>query len=502
MQREIDGKTIRWDTCLVWAVGGVSIALTLARCFNNSFWGDEGWSIRLANQSLSQMIASTASDVHPPLYYLWLMLFRQAFGNVGFAYHFASVAAYILIVLFFATAYRREFGAEASVVAIVCATLLDNAVTYNLEVRMYSLASLMVLLSFWEMYRIIRKGGQGGWVLLALFSLGAAYTHYYGLVIVSSFYLILLVRSIWRRCEDIPRWLMSAGLAIVGYLPWLRILLGSFERTREDFWMTERPGVRECLEFVFARPWVLWAFIVLACLLFLYDSGMLRVKKERDDAQDGSTYSVCFNRHAFSWQHMTTVPTVASALLTLAFTIAVGEVTSIVIRPMFLTRYLFPLTSVIWFCLGACLSRTYLKKLWAALLVATLLIATCPNVRQTIADERSRGLSTAEVQAAVASATGESSMPHIYTNDTFLDWTLLDYYYPGVAHTLVASEGDLAGATESADPLAPGDFLFWSVDLDDPAKDTLALAGLGAAEVARGNVGDSYAVVYQVVDAG
>ena len=38
------------------------------RCFDNAFWGDEGYTIRLAKMSLKDMIYATAGDVHPPLY--------------------------------------------------------------------------------------------------------------------------------------------------------------------------------------------------------------------------------------------------------------------------------------------------------------------------------------------------------------------------------------------------------------------------------------------------
>ncbi|MCA9918959.1 MAG: hypothetical protein KC445_13450, partial [Anaerolineales bacterium] len=45
-----------------------------------SFWNDEGNSARLSERSISLIIEGTASDIHPPLYYLLLNQWRKLVG--------------------------------------------------------------------------------------------------------------------------------------------------------------------------------------------------------------------------------------------------------------------------------------------------------------------------------------------------------------------------------------------------------------------------------------
>ena len=70
-------------TAWLWAalLAAVLFGLHFARIFDNNFWGDEGFSIRLARQTIPEMLESTAEDVHPPLYYLILMGFNRLLGN-------------------------------------------------------------------------------------------------------------------------------------------------------------------------------------------------------------------------------------------------------------------------------------------------------------------------------------------------------------------------------------------------------------------------------------
>ena len=55
---------------VLYAYAFVLFLINFIRIFDNAFWGDEGFSILLAKMSVHEMIATTASDVHPPLYYL------------------------------------------------------------------------------------------------------------------------------------------------------------------------------------------------------------------------------------------------------------------------------------------------------------------------------------------------------------------------------------------------------------------------------------------------
>lgn len=77
---------ISWNKIL-YVYAFLLFLMNFIRIFDNAFWGDEGFSIRLAQMTVGDM-AATAADVHPPLYYLFVQLLypcvRQQRRNISF----------------------------------------------------------------------------------------------------------------------------------------------------------------------------------------------------------------------------------------------------------------------------------------------------------------------------------------------------------------------------------------------------------------------------------
>ena len=63
-----------------------------------SFWNDEGNSARLSERSIPLIIEGTASDIHPPLYYLLLNQWRKLAGDSEFGLRSLSLFAGLLVV--------------------------------------------------------------------------------------------------------------------------------------------------------------------------------------------------------------------------------------------------------------------------------------------------------------------------------------------------------------------------------------------------------------------
>ena len=66
---------------LLYLYALVLFAIHFVRIFDNSFWGDEGFSIGLAQMNVFEMLQVTAADNHPPLYYLFTQLLYHLLGN-------------------------------------------------------------------------------------------------------------------------------------------------------------------------------------------------------------------------------------------------------------------------------------------------------------------------------------------------------------------------------------------------------------------------------------
>ncbi|MCA9943889.1 MAG: hypothetical protein KC449_10430 [Anaerolineales bacterium] len=251
-----------------------------------SFWNDEGNSARLSERSVALIIEGTASDIHPPLYYLLLNQWRKLVGDSEFGLRSLSLFAGLLVVpLAFVLGRFVERGqAEHRVsqrggllLGLVAAGLLainPGMVYYSQETRMYALLGLLaalatVLLLRWlsvsskqysvfsKQYSVIGKNSfvwGGAYVLCAAAGL---YTHYFFPAVLLAHNLFILAKTIQDYRINlkihnsqftirnflpltIKQWpfLMLATLLL--YAPWLPIFLDQFGSDP-----ISRPGIWE-----------------------------------------------------------------------------------------------------------------------------------------------------------------------------------------------------------------------------------------------------------------
>ena len=239
---------ISWNKIL-YVYAFLLFLMNFIRIFDNAFWGDEVFSIRLAQMTVGDM-AATAADVHPPLYYLFVQLLYHVFGSSGVTYHLSALLPYAVIMMIGCTIVKKHFGVIPSVVLITMASLMKNAVRHNVEVRMYALAAMCVLIAYLAFYMVIQENKRINWIIFCIFSLGASYTHYYALLSVAFLYAMLIPMAIFRK-KYRKGLFFSYFVAIAGYLPWLTILIttilkdsgvtyldyndSSFDRNRADY---------------------------------------------------------------------------------------------------------------------------------------------------------------------------------------------------------------------------------------------------------------------------
>lgn len=185
-------RSRRFLPWLLYLYALVLFAMHFVRIFDNSFWGDEGFSIGLAQMNVFEMLQVTAADNHPPLYYLFTQLLYHLLGNHGYVYHLSALIPYGLILILACTVIFRQFGLIPAVVVSTFASLTDTAIMFNVEARMYSLGAFFVLAAYLALHNILHSGKTSDWVIFSVASLCAAYTHYYALISVAFFYLALL----------------------------------------------------------------------------------------------------------------------------------------------------------------------------------------------------------------------------------------------------------------------------------------------------------------------
>lgn len=203
---------------LLYLYALVLFAMHFVRIFDNSFWGDEGFSIGLAQMNVFEMLQVTAADNHPPLYYLFTQLLYHLLGNHGYVYHLSALIPYGLVLILACTVIFRQFGLIPAVVVSTFASLTDTAIMFNVEARMYSLGAFFVLAAYLALHNVLHSGKTSDWVIFSVASLCAAYTHYYALISVAFFYLALL-SLLPQDKSSFKKILITYCAAVVVYLP-------------------------------------------------------------------------------------------------------------------------------------------------------------------------------------------------------------------------------------------------------------------------------------------
>lgn len=202
-----------------------------------SLWYDEGFSVWLAAQSLDQIIARTAADIHPPLYYVLLHLWIALVGQSEFALRFLSLMAGVLMVPAFFAFARRLLDETTAWIATLLAALSPMYIWYAQEARMYAWLTLLTLLSSYFFWRWLERATWRRWLAFTLCNLCAVYLHFYGFFIIAfqlAYFFVWWVRQ-ETRWGILGAGLGSALLVAAAYLPWARYAAARFDADQSYF---------------------------------------------------------------------------------------------------------------------------------------------------------------------------------------------------------------------------------------------------------------------------
>lgn len=309
------------------AIGVLGIVVQCWASFSRDIWVDEAFSLKLIQHGYAEMIRLTAMDVHPPLYYLILKFVVSLFPEtvpVVYTAKLVSVIPFVLTLCAIWGTVRREWGKYTAGIVTVCLVAMPHVGSYGVEARMYSWAMYFVFLAFLEMCAILKGARRKNWVCLVLYSLGAAYTHYFAAVAVALFYLVLCIWAVLRARDQRKAWVCAAVCTAAGYFPWLLVLLRQLRAVKESYWIAPIGGaaLRSYVRFAF-DGWVLVALVVLGVVVFVYHAG-----KRLISVQDG----------------MAALTAAAVPL----WTVGVGIAASLLLRPVFVARYMMPGLICMW----------------------------------------------------------------------------------------------------------------------------------------------------------
>lgn len=333
---------------------------------------------------VNDIITVTSTDVHPPLYYLMGKLVAELSAIFGidllYSLKLLSILAYILILIISATKIRKEYGWLAAGLFAFALAIMDEFSRYYLISRMYSWAVLFILLAFLSFRSIIYdKSNKKSWILLTLFSLLGAYTHYFAAISAFCIYLILLTYIIKFKKDELKNWLISAVVGVVLYLPWVPSLISQLVHVHKGYWITEIT-LEKAILFFGNYAYNGDVLVAIVAIVFLAAFIIIYVKESKNiDKKD---------------QFL-----ILSGIGVYLGTIILGISISLLFRPIMDDRYLMPASGILWLVISIILSKLENKKMFliSLVLIFILLISGVANTINTYDDNYHNGIAQKEI---------------------------------------------------------------------------------------------------------
>ena len=258
---------------IVVAILLVALAVRLWNLGAKSLWLDEAFSLELASRSLRQILTNT-SEINPPLYYALLHGWIARFGISEVALRSLSVVFGVFSVALTGWVGSLLGGKGLARWSMALMAVMPMPVEHSQMARTYSLFLAASLASYgcllaWEQRR--HRRWAIGYVIATILM---CYAHHYGIFNLLAQQLYMGFQAQQPRVS-LRKWLGLSVAVLLGYLPWLVVVVTqTFRLHHQGFWIP-RPDLASLLDTV--RQYVtfgvgehlVWGYLLLAVLGFL-----------------------------------------------------------------------------------------------------------------------------------------------------------------------------------------------------------------------------------------
>jgi uncharacterized membrane protein len=346
--KRLDEFLTKYFSRLFWILVGIFFSLYLLLIGGDYVWTDEAYSFAMVKHSFSEIWTITGEDVHPPLYYWYLKVIIAPFHYDMRAAKIASILPYMFIIMWGGKRLKNYFNERTAVLFMAMFFCFPFALPYSIEIRMYSLAAAFVFACAIYAYQFwIEQGTVRAAAGLVISGVLGAYTHYYALVSVGIIYVLLFVLLLVRRRHLGWKWLASAAISVILYLPWLPSLFHQIVYVNNDYWIPEIT-IRTILGYIYR---LFGADGLPAYAVFL-----------------SAAYLICFI-WVLSAKEKNDIILCICCILVPMGTLAVGVLASIIVRPVFIIRYIIPSIPILVIFMAFLLGKTKNLYLFSSILM-------------------------------------------------------------------------------------------------------------------------------------
>lgn len=376
---------------LLLAAGIVMLGISVFLCFSNDIWYDELFTMGLASQPLGELVAITAKDVHPPLYYMIVKLFLELGKAMGSSMDQVVAAKLVSVLPFFlcfgyaVTKIRKDFGLLCAGLFVFLLLSMPQLAGYTVEMRMYGYALFFITAGMTHAYslagdRMDPKKSRWQWAALTVYSLAACYTHYFACVAACMIYVYLFLEAMisHRLKQRMKAFLASGLICAAGYLPWLlTVVTAQVENVKESYWIMPL-SIRTlggCVKFLFQPalgkelPSALAAVAIFLLYIVVFVVFLLRsLKRGGQEKRRKALFAI-------------------GCAGVLGGIVLFGFMASVLIRPIFVYRYMLPAVGVLWLAFAIAVSELKFDKKICIPVFVFLAVAGIWNYRSFYGEE-------------------------------------------------------------------------------------------------------------------
>lgn len=241
----------RWTWLTLTTVVFVGAILRIYQLGQESIWTDEGFTIWLSRQSVTQIIYVTSTwEYNPALYHLIIHYWMNIFGSSEVSVRMPSVIFGLVTIYAIYLLGTLLFNRATGLISALLVALSTEMVRYGQEARTHSLMSMLSTLSLYFYVRLLQERRRAillGYLLVTAILL---YAHPYStFIVVAQSVHFISWRLISRRPYAIsfPYWVLVQIALLVIALPQISIYANRVLTTHESHWWLPAPRMRDLL---------------------------------------------------------------------------------------------------------------------------------------------------------------------------------------------------------------------------------------------------------------
>ncbi len=226
------------------------------------------------------------------------------------------------------------------------------------NIRMYSWSALFVSLSAIYAYRVYNQNKISSHVCFVVFSLLAAYSHYFATFTIVLINIVLFINQIKNKeVTRIKRYLISGIIEIILFIPGIIIFIYQFTRVTQSYWIEMH------------YPWIL-----INTVFFYFNlvkgSRILNIMI----VLVGILIGICSLKVLYKNRKDKNAKLAMIAILIYAIIIVVSLIVSIV-KPIFVPRYSFPMVALVIFAISYVLANIENQKIYSIMMLCLIFIS-------------------------------------------------------------------------------------------------------------------------------